>query len=241
MKIILVRHAESTGNRDRLWAGVTDSHLTLHGVEQAKRLADYMSKIYGRPSSKNVASIYCSDLSRAATTASIVAEGLHTECHRSHFLREQDLGWKEGMTFNDPRLKLSNELSSMNPGESKAQMDVRAQTFIRQVLQPFLDASDLHTSDSGTVLVIVSHGLFLLRLYYTLCKHLHIASPPVPRWYNTGCTTITLLKTGSAAVTDINSVEHLKNLRRTRYIGNAPYDPDQRKVSDFFRHGSSVK
>ena len=70
MRLLLIRHGESTGNRDGIWAGVTDNELTVHGHAQATRLGEYLKKQYG---DYNVA-IYASDLTRARRTAQAIGD-----------------------------------------------------------------------------------------------------------------------------------------------------------------------
>lgn len=227
MRILLIRHGESTGNRDHIWAGITDSELTVHGFEQAKKLATHLAKAHDQA---NVRAIFCSDLIRARRTAQAVADSFHMEVTQTKLLREQDLGWREGLSFKDGDRAAPENASKMQlrPGESKADMDVRADTFIKDYL-----STHISSQEADNVVVVVSHGLFLLRLYYRLASHLGIDLPPSVAWSNTGCTQI-LCKNGTWAVTDVNGTEHLKGLKRVRGVGSTQYDTKQKKVSDFF-------
>lgn len=226
MKILLVRHGESTGNRDHLWAGITDHELTAHGFLQAQRLAEHLSTKLKL--SKQELQIYCSDLTRARRTAQAVADKLTAgDLTVSKLLREQDLGWREGLSFRtgdrkDPsnKIKLAND-----PGETKDMMDIRASQFI----------TDLGSFEAkqDRVLVVVSHGLFLLRLYARLCASLAIEHQPPAMWSNTGVLTIQITE-DKASVLSINAQEHLQGLKRTRLVGSAAYDVRQQKVSHFF-------
>ncbi|CCG81526.1 Putative uncharacterized protein [Taphrina deformans PYCC 5710] len=248
MKILLVRHGESTGNRDHIWAGVTDNELTNHGFQQATRLSTYLQAQYLSSHSDTpvVHVVYCSDLIRAKRTASLIASAFGKEPIVSPLLREQDLGWREGKSFKDGDRTAANNQSALiaDPGESKDDMDKRASDFIQKFLKCHLKT---HTkrpslpdpSTSGTnpesVITVVSHGLFLLRLYYQLTNYLSINLAPSPSWSNTGCTTIRIAD-AVATVTDVNSVEHLQGLKRTRGgVGSSQYDTKQKKVSDFFQ------
>ncbi|KAJ8602748.1 hypothetical protein MRB53_042375 [Persea americana] len=226
MKILLVRHGESTGNRDHIWAGITDSELTVHGFEQAKRLAGYLVKLYNKA---DLRCVIASDLTRARRTAQALADGFKHDLEVTTLLREQDLGWREGLSFKDgDRTAPENaEKLKLQPGESKADMDVRADTFIKDYIQQYFDKDGF--------IIVVSHGLFLLRLYYRLATHLHINLPPNVAWSNTGGTTILIKPDGTAHVTDVNSTDHLKGLKRVRGVGSTQYDVKQQKVSDFFQ------
>lgn len=59
MKIFVIRHGESETNRDALWTGWYDAHLTEKGRSEAERLRVLLSGI-------QFDKIYSSDLLRAA-------------------------------------------------------------------------------------------------------------------------------------------------------------------------------
>lgn len=241
MRILLVRHGESTGNRDHIWAGITDNELTNHGYLQAQRLGTYLSKLYTPFQVKN---IYGSDLIRAKRTATAVADSLGQIPMITPLLREQDLGWREGRLFQGGNKAAPENLRAMqnNPGESKFEMDIRAKKFIEQLVQqeskhfPQPEQPILETRpEVEPVLIIVSHGLFLLRLYNEFVATFKILTPPAVSWSNTGYTEIRIKNHGVATVTNVNSLQHLQGLKRTRAgVGSSQYDIKQRKVSDFF-------
>ncbi|ORY82654.1 histidine phosphatase superfamily [Protomyces lactucae-debilis] len=225
MRILLIRHGESTGNRDHLWAGITDHELTAHGFLQAQRLAEHLR---GKLAHCQL-SIHCSDLTRARRTAQAIADVLTDgKLCVDKLLREQDLGWREGLTFkNGDRKDPVNACKvHTHPGETKDDMNVRAADFI-QSISPLSYSQD-------KVIVIVSHGLFLLRLYSELCASLCIQNAPSAMWSNTGVTTLQINKACSGSVMMVNVTEHLQGLKRTRGVGSAAYDAKQQKVSSFF-------
>ncbi|EPS44164.1 hypothetical protein H072_1850 [Dactylellina haptotyla CBS 200.50] len=67
MKILFIRHGETTDNLRHVYAGVTDSALTSHGVLQTARLATHLGT-----SIPPVTHIFCSPLSRATKTADAI-------------------------------------------------------------------------------------------------------------------------------------------------------------------------
>jgi probable phosphoglycerate mutase len=238
MKLLLIRHGESTGNRDHIWAGITDNELTNHGFLQASKLGAYLEKLYGSHEPRRaILSIYCSDLLRAHRTANEIAKALGKELVVTKLLREQDLGWREGRSISKGhRDDVANAIAMKeSPGESKSDMDLRALTFINQHLKDSIEMSSPTGESEESILVIVSHGLFLLRLYGQLMLHLKVNSPPPVSWSNTGCTTIRVFPNGTGSVIDINSTQHLIGLKRTRAgVGSSQYDTKQQKVSAFF-------
>lgn len=248
VRILLVRHGESTGNRDHLWAGITDNELTNHGFLQAERLGAYLVKSL---ESSTIRGIFASDLKRAQRTAGAIGKATSHSFTLTPLLREQDLGWREGRSFKDGDKTMPDNQKAMasNPGESKEKMDVRARQFIRDFLEIHLskETKSIETRhleqasfNGDRVVIIVSHGLFLLRLYGRLTEHLGIPLPPPVMWSNTGCTQITIKNDGRASVTDINSIEHLKGLKRTRAgVGSSEYDTKQRKIHGFFKPTAS--
>lgn len=98
--VILVRHGESTANRDRTLTGQTDPELTPNGVAQAKRAARYIADRFGRDRLDRhppVDVLYTSPLKRAVRTAELIAKRLKTPLLRDELLMETDFGGWEGL------------------------------------------------------------------------------------------------------------------------------------------------
>lgn len=86
--LVLVRHGETAGNRDRRFQ-TYDTPLSPVGRLQAARLAGRLAA--GRP----VHALYTSDLARAVETATLVGEGVGLHPVAAPSLRELDVGdWK---------------------------------------------------------------------------------------------------------------------------------------------------
>ncbi|KAF3313455.1 hypothetical protein TWF173_005963 [Orbilia oligospora] len=69
MKILFIRHGETTDNLRHVYAGVTDSSLTSHGVLQTTRLASHIGSTI-----PPITHIFSSPLSRAKKTAEAIYE-----------------------------------------------------------------------------------------------------------------------------------------------------------------------
>ena len=72
--LVLIRHAQSTWNKEGLFTGWADPELTEHGVEEAREAASLLQAAgiaFDR--------VYCSVLSRARQTAEIILAGLGQE------------------------------------------------------------------------------------------------------------------------------------------------------------------
>ena len=88
-QLILVRHGESTANRDRLVTGRSPHvELTERGHHQAARAAEQVAELVA---GRSVA-VYSSDALRARQTAAPIAERLGVEVIVTELLAEQDLG-----------------------------------------------------------------------------------------------------------------------------------------------------
>jgi broad specificity phosphatase PhoE len=87
----LIRHGESTGNRDGLLQGQEDLPLTDLGHEQANKLAQRLARI-------DFSAIYSSDLGRALQTAVPLSEALHQSVALDARLREIHVGRWAGLT-----------------------------------------------------------------------------------------------------------------------------------------------
>ncbi len=87
----LIRHGESTGNRDGILQGQEDLPLSPFGHEQAKRLADRLGPLrFGH--------LYSSDLSRAAETANYLSNAWKKEIIYDQQIREIDVGAWSGLS-----------------------------------------------------------------------------------------------------------------------------------------------
>ncbi|TKA32753.1 hypothetical protein B0A50_00978 [Salinomyces thailandicus] len=183
MKLFLVRHGETVDNVAGLYAGVLDSALTNHGVDQARRLGEYFSK-----AGVTFSHIFSSPLSRALKTAEAVqrAQNITDAGERAPVdivkvpdLIEQDFGFYEGKPFyarSDPK-KSGREAHYAkhkdNPGfvdvESKESMGNRADGFLDQQFIPLL-AQDAASHE--LVVAVISHGMLLSHLWRRLLLRL---------------------------------------------------------------------
>lgn len=85
MRLLLIRHAESQGNREFRLQGRTDFPLTRRGEEQAAALAE-------RLASAGLAAVYSSPILRAVRTAEAVAAKAGLEVTVEPGVQEYDFG-----------------------------------------------------------------------------------------------------------------------------------------------------
>ncbi len=105
LRLIIIRHGESEGNAQNLFRGQMDFPLTQRGVEQAKSLAEELSKRF------EIKTIYSSPLQRARETAKIIAE----KCNANLIIDESFNNIKLGDWEGKPK----NEIAQKYPKEWK--------------------------------------------------------------------------------------------------------------------------
>ena len=148
-RILLVRHGITklhTG--DRFW-GKTDIALSNAGIKQAGQLRS-------RLTSEKINAIYSSTLSRARSTAEIIASGHKVDVIPCGELCECNFGYIEGLTFEEikrlhPALaeELSNRRMVAFPGgETLDQLNSRVLSFLKQ----------LEKHKPKETVLIVAHG-----------------------------------------------------------------------------------
>ncbi len=94
--LYLVRHGQTSYNRDGKIRGWDDVPLDKHGKKSAKAAAEDLA-------GKGIECIYCSDLKRAEDTASIIAEIVGSEVEVRQALRPWNLGHYQGEKIEEVR------------------------------------------------------------------------------------------------------------------------------------------
>jgi broad specificity phosphatase PhoE len=176
--IYLVRHGETVDNIRSVYAGITDSALTNHGVEQGLRLGRHFAK-----QDVVFTHFYASDLSRARKTAENIRGGQATgedapEIVLDPNLREQDFGFYElkpfyarsadsGKTGKETHREEHKDDEGFQDIETKESMAKRADSFLDQHLMPVLQEAP---SDHEYTILIVSHGILLSSLWKAILR-----------------------------------------------------------------------
>jgi len=100
--IIFLRHAQAENNTKRILAGRTEGiPLTKTGIQQAERISEYLKPL-------NISAIYSSPISRASTTAEIVAKSSSLDVELDERLTEIDMGKFTRMNYDDMFAKYGN-------------------------------------------------------------------------------------------------------------------------------------
>jgi broad specificity phosphatase PhoE len=157
MRILLVRHGETSFNRDGLGLGREDVELTERGLEQARRIGEYLDD-------RAFDVVYASPLRRALETARAAAP-LNSPVATDALL-ELDVGVTEGMPFPEMRQRYPDFLRAWaGPEGYKAVMPGgESLQDVAERVDPFLH--ELRTHDYERAL-LVTHN-FVIRIM--LCR-----------------------------------------------------------------------
>lgn len=200
MKLLLVRHGETSWNRDGRYQGRSDTPLSARGKRQAQALAE-------RLAASDEISIVASPLMRAQATAHIIAARLDLPVATDHRLTELAYGEWEGLQQAEvkqrwPELlrlwKRTPDRVTFPGGESLSDMRHRVRSFLE------------HTAgQSGTRLAITHDGV--ARLAILEARGSPLSAFRDVRIENASITTCTW-QDGRLAIADINDVAHLLGL-----------------------------
>ncbi|KAK4636144.1 Adenosylcobalamin/alpha-ribazole phosphatase [Fulvia fulva] len=178
MELYLIRHGETVDNVAGLYAGVRDSALTIHGVEQARRLGEHFAK-----HEVHFSHIFASPLSRALKTAQAVHAAQKSSDKGQDQLSiaqvpdliEQDFGHYEGKSFHartearKTGKESHREKHIYDPDfvdvESKESLNKRADAFLDQHMIPLFEKKPV---SGRRIVAIVSHGILLSHLWRRL-------------------------------------------------------------------------
>jgi broad specificity phosphatase PhoE len=147
-RLLLVRHGGTVMSEDR-FAGATDVALSDDGREQARRLADRLSR-------EKIAAIYASPLGRTVETARILAAPHNLEVQKRDGLREISHGHWEQMTRREVEEKFPDEAAEWEKdpytfapagGESGLAVTARALPVLIELVR----------NHKGEIILVVSH------------------------------------------------------------------------------------
>lgn len=197
MELTLVRHGQSTANRDGLLQGRLDTPLSELGRRQASQLGAWFSE---RGMQWDAA--YCSPLARARDTARLITERVgRPSAIDNADLAEVDVGSMQGKTgpvlrdehasFYSRGLDGLGDYSEFG-GEAYDAVQGRVRRFLELLFER-------HRAPAHRVLVVSHGGLMFQMAKMLICQS-------VPR--------VMLLKFGNCSVTRLNLRE-----RRGTYIG----------------------
>jgi probable phosphoglycerate mutase len=149
-RLIVVRHGETTWNREGRFQGHLDSPLTVEGEEQARALARRLAEY-------SFTTLYSSDLGRAQTTANIIAKATGQTVRLDPRLRERHLGVLQGLLLPEAREKFPDAYALFKHGGVDDIVPGGEST--RQRCETMTDCvHDLGQRHRGERIVVVTHG-----------------------------------------------------------------------------------
>jgi broad specificity phosphatase PhoE len=163
-RLLLIRHAESEGNRDQVFTATPAVPLTPRGRTQASAVAAWLQDRYAP------ARVVSSPYQRARETAAIIAERLRIPIVVEADLRERDYGRLAGLAYATPRPGYDRERYwAWRPeaGESLEEVLTRVGAVLDRLI-----ATIPHDD-----VVVVSHGAVMMALH----RHVTGAWPPAGR------------------------------------------------------------
>ena len=159
MKILFVRHGKDSAQHRGVWSQLD---LLPEGKREAEALADYLAQ---HKEDYHFTKIITSDLKRAETTATILAETLQLPLEKERDLRETNNGDLAGMLNSEadqkfPRLYFrSLAMDEHYPnGESPREFYQRIKTWFQRFLQ--------ENDDSDETQIVVTHGGVINIIYH---------------------------------------------------------------------------
>lgn len=159
--LCLIRHGETSWNREGRWQGHADPDLTEEGFAQAAALAAGLAaESTGRPWTR----LFSSDLARARRTAARVGERLGLCLAIDARLRELDIGRWAGLTrpeieARDAELLLAFERGEpgVRPGggETRIELRERSHAFVCELVERLAGERILVVTHLGVIRALV--------------------------------------------------------------------------------------
>ncbi|MEL6309315.1 MAG: histidine phosphatase family protein [Chloroflexota bacterium] len=202
-RVVFIRPGETEWNRVGRWQGIVNIPLNAHGINQAKRLAQFVRNI-------GLDALVASDLRRARDTASILSEYANAPVTYDERLRERDMGVWQGLTTHEIRdwYKKKYEELLEDPhnykvpnGESRAEVEKRASACFESIVG----------DSNATTIGIISHTTAIrtiLGAFVPDCK------PYDMHFRNMSVTTI-VRSDDTWRVTQLDDVMHLEGMPST--------------------------
>ncbi len=151
-RLLLIRHAESEGNRDRLYTPHPEVPLTERGHAQAAAAADWLAGL------SRARIVVSSPFRRARQTAEILAARVGVPIEIEPDLRERNYGALAGLPYETPRPEYDRSAYwAWRPpdGESLDQVVERAGAALDRIVRTVgVDEA-----------IVVSHGAVMLALW----------------------------------------------------------------------------
>lgn len=164
MKILLIRHGETTGDLEDRYGGFYDDHLTERGRQQLTETAEKLKGV-------EVDIIFSSSLVRAQESAEIVNTVLNTHIEIQDGLRERNYGILGGLTKTEAK-NLYPEAVELHKDYTNTDQDGESwNDFNFRVIQTF---ESIVRQQQLQTIVILGHGGSIK----AILRHQNLPSPP---------------------------------------------------------------
>lgn len=194
--IYMIRHGETSWNRERRLQGHSDIPLSDKGKEQAEQLGIYMEDW-------KIESIYSSDLIRARQTAESIAYRKHLSVQTYSDLRERNFGEWEGVVVSEVKEKYPAEWETLFKNGGKFGIE-RTEVIVKRMMNRL---TALATQHLGQQIAIVSHGGSIHLVLENVSQGTY--GPENGRIDNTGISHLVFDSDKGWEVRKVNQVDHL--------------------------------
>ncbi|MBA4492854.1 histidine phosphatase family protein [Paenactinomyces guangxiensis] len=193
--LYFIRHGETVWNREGRVQGHSDIPLSETGLEQARRLAEYLQQ-------QSVSVIYSSDLLRARQTAESIAAKHGVQVQVTSAFRERYGGEWEGLTGAELKEKYPDwETVRFTGGSYGIESTEELQQRIIRELEKIVD------KHQGQHIYVVSHGMSINAALTFLTRGEH--GTGIIRLHNTSITHLTYEQADGWKLHKINETPHL--------------------------------
>lgn len=156
LRLLLLRHAQSTWNAEGRWQGHADPPLSAEGKQTAKAAA---------PQYSHISRIVSSPLLRATETAEIIAESSGSSHIATHpGLTERDLGEWTGLTRSEVEERWPSYLNEHKWPESAE----TTEAFIKRVLEAIHSIAGEISEEHDEDVLVVAHAGVIITLEQSL-------------------------------------------------------------------------
>lgn len=160
-KVFLIRHGETTWNKELKYQGHTDVPLSDEGIRQANLVA-------ARLAGEKLSAVYASDLCRAFITAETIAARHNLPVTALSELREVQFGDWEGLTYEGINARWPEEYVQLfhrtdevriPGGETFREVKERAAGAVARLVDQHPDEAIAIVSHGGTIRTIICAAL----------------------------------------------------------------------------------
>ena len=150
MRIFLIRHGETEWNKRNRLQGHSDTHLSPEGFHQAITLAEHAPF-------QHIDAVYSSDLTRALSTANILAERFNLTTKILPELREMNYGDWEGRFISDLFKESPKAFGKFFTAPERCHPP-HGETFLECQARVMIGIREIIANHDNQNVIVVSHG-----------------------------------------------------------------------------------